>query len=378
MLASSIYLISLFSSSFIEEEHEIWYYLETTQFYLLIFWSLDKWRKLHDLLGPISMIIATRILRSINQTGNKWIHLKDIADFLRESESKLSIVLCATLSVCAIYSIQYIARKRLLSNAKIWDLNYLLIYIYQLTVCTELFDLFTRNLIAQVSYSLLFINLLESLFKISKTTHNSKRKSILMFSFFDTTANYWLLFNCLIHPTANLFVLSLWQLKEYLLGISFSLFNSNGSQIKALFFYMIVNQMCFFSQGNSNSLNTIQVSTGMVGLNEMNMIVSGLLMICSTYSSNIYWTLIIMKHLLHEYVKEDNKLKNLKDVVSDIINCKTFVVTTICLLYTISAYLQREHLFVWSVFAPRLIYQLALLLVEYFILINLRLVHMLL
>ncbi len=82
--AVTLYLISLFSSSFIEEEHQIWYYLETTQFYLILFWNGSKWTKSTDYARLALLIAVTRVLRSINQTGNKWIHLKDIGDFLRE------------------------------------------------------------------------------------------------------------------------------------------------------------------------------------------------------------------------------------------------------------------------------------------------------
>jgi len=84
MFSAVLYILSLFSSSFIEEEHQIWYYLETTQLYLIVFWSADKWGRSKDLLKPFLLIAVTRVLRSINQTGNKWIHLKDISDFLRE------------------------------------------------------------------------------------------------------------------------------------------------------------------------------------------------------------------------------------------------------------------------------------------------------
>ncbi len=65
--------------------------------------------------------------------------------------------------------------------------------------------------------------------------------------------------------------------------------------------------MCYFSQGNSNSLNTIQVSTGLVGLNETNMFISGFLMFSATYSSNIYWFLISMKHLFYEKMTNEER-----------------------------------------------------------------------
>ncbi len=67
------HIISLFSSSFIEEEHQCWYYLLST--YLLIITIEEK------SLKNVFMLILSRLIRSWNQTGNKWLHLSDIGDF---------------------------------------------------------------------------------------------------------------------------------------------------------------------------------------------------------------------------------------------------------------------------------------------------------
>jgi hypothetical protein len=74
------------SSSFIEEEHQSWYLLETTQIYLFITFFIDL-KSLKDrrvLFNLIGLLLIVRLSRSINQTGNKWIHLKDIGDILKE------------------------------------------------------------------------------------------------------------------------------------------------------------------------------------------------------------------------------------------------------------------------------------------------------
>lgn len=55
------------------------------------------------------------------------------------------------------------------------------------------------------------------------------------------------------------------------------------------------------------------------------------------------------------YKNNNNKL-NL--IVLKLIHFKCCFLAIIILAYTFSSYLQREHLFVWSVFAPKLIYQL--------------------
>ena len=121
---------------------------------------------------------------------------------------------------------------------------------------------------------------------------------------FDMLSKYWLLFNCLIQPISNLIVLSLWQIKEYLISTTIISFkakqepNVSNDLFRNLLFYIIIGQMCFFSQGNSNSLNTIQISSGLVGINEMNMLVVGILMFSATYAANIFWYFVMIKNIL--------------------------------------------------------------------------------
>lgn len=85
------YLLSLFSSSFIEEEHQLWYFVELTQIIFIIIdyiRLLSNKQKENNLNKMISYLTTTlcviRFLRSINQTGNKWQNQMDIGDFLRE------------------------------------------------------------------------------------------------------------------------------------------------------------------------------------------------------------------------------------------------------------------------------------------------------
>ena len=51
-------------------------------------------------------------------------------------------------------------------------------------------------------------------------------------------------------------------------------------------------------------------------------------------------------------------------MINEYISLKALSVTAIILLYSLSSFIQRQHLFVWSVFAPKLIYNLAYLFVE--------------
>jgi hypothetical protein len=45
-------------------------------------------------------------------------------------------------------------------------------------------------------------------------------------------------------------------------------------------------------------------------------------------------------------------------------------IASMCTVYSMSSLLQRQHLFIWSVFAPKLIFLLANLILEMIICIN--------
>ena len=86
---AAIHSLSLLASSFIEEEHQIAYFYSTTLVICLLVFSLtpNKWRISHsisnsDRYGLFAALFCMTVARKWNQTGDKWSHLSDIADWL--------------------------------------------------------------------------------------------------------------------------------------------------------------------------------------------------------------------------------------------------------------------------------------------------------
>lgn len=123
------------SSSFIEEEHQLWYYFGNTLFILLFLADLKRFREitlnpqtaqedkekniadfsqLQDLHGVVmryfGLFLSHIILRRLNQTGDKWLNVPDIGDWFIREENKVSlswffiITLILTLVVCAQFT----------------------------------------------------------------------------------------------------------------------------------------------------------------------------------------------------------------------------------------------------------------------------------
>ena len=136
-----MYILSLFSSSFIEEEHQIWYFIEITQLYLIIY-NRNNLITTKYFYTTVFLLIITRLTRIINQTGNKWIHLKDVGDILKEFDSKVPLLICGGVSLLAIGYIE--TNKNNASNVFkniLLVLNLIFIYFYHISTNIELFSL---------------------------------------------------------------------------------------------------------------------------------------------------------------------------------------------------------------------------------------------
>lgn len=156
---------------------------------------------------------------------------------------------------------------------------------------------------------------------IFKNIFHTKTESKLtkLNNLFSLLGTDWILFNCLIQPTHNLIVITIWNLIAFFLksllhvniGKNIMINSSNHYKLsfdQALFFYYILSKSCFFSQGNSNSLTTIQISSGFVGINQVNEPIIALLLLCNTYSSNIYWFFVFMEHFTFSMILNEKFL----------------------------------------------------------------------
>ena len=143
---------------------------------------------------------------------------------------------------------------------------------------------------AQVAYVMLFVHLVASV-----VTHQWENTSRVL-------ANSFLMLNFLVQPSHNLLVILVWQLLERTVRSSIGLSSASAAEdditkrctltrSQLVVFYFVVAKACFFSQGNTNSLNTVPIASGLVGFNRVNEPLVALLIVCATYAANIYWSL---------------------------------------------------------------------------------------
>lgn len=107
--------ISFGSSSFIEEEHQTWYYFGSTLLIILCVaeirnmnlidrngvWNLNNKKTTSNNIPDFvekfhswSFVFVFHIfVRRLNQTGNKWIHITDVSDWLMDNKFWMSLLL---------------------------------------------------------------------------------------------------------------------------------------------------------------------------------------------------------------------------------------------------------------------------------------------
>jgi len=111
LMGHFFFTISVGSSSFIEEEHQIWYYFCNAMFIILTFYEFRGRKSFETFFSVIiqcfPILIMHIIIRRMNQTGDKWINLQDIADWLhqKEHEELLHITILVSLAVTAVWLI---------------------------------------------------------------------------------------------------------------------------------------------------------------------------------------------------------------------------------------------------------------------------------
>jgi ethanolaminephosphotransferase len=128
--------------------------------------------------------------------------------------------------------------------------------------------------------------------------------------------------------------------------LSFQTVRFTQTENSALLFLVMQVPLSFYILGNSNSIATIDLQNAYVGLSKNHMELAGLVTFLSTFSG----PLVVLSSFLFSS-KQSLSLKHLNSwILWRLI--VTFMVCLTCLI-------MKDHLFVWSVFSPRLLYEMA-------------------
>lgn len=297
-----LHAVSMAASSFIEEEHQIWYFYFTT--FLLA--NYTKNNNIHLII----VLFLFRIIKKLNQTGDKWAAEPDITQWLLigDNDSYLHILYSISLVLIGIFCFKLICTNNLNKFFTLFIL--VLIYIFKIHIPNYI-------PLGQIIWYLIFINLVVA-FKIST-------RSMI---------NTWILIISLLYRPQNLILI------PFCVYTSIILSKRIKSELILTISHLWLGNALYFCHGHSNSLASIDIGAGYVGLQDYSPVYVLLQLLSHTYSLPILSNLLLLYHC-------NNNI--------NIWNILTVFRLLIILVTIFISFIQRHHLFIWSVFAPKIL-----------------------
>ena len=331
IVLSLILGISSFATSFIEEEHKVWYWLLI--FVIVSTFFFFKKINIENSLNTLGLLFFVRLLKSWNNSGQKFFYYDLISNFLENHELFCWILNFVTvLSPSKLYSTdsmfikitQPIIALQLFLYKVNWEIkNSKLNWSFFLQKIKMLYTNEEMISVARSFFKICFINLAINRFKKPKNK-NFQIAIITTILMLQSSIINIPMFLCLI--VIENFIEKLDFGKEHTIIVE-----------------ILLEYLSFFSFGNTNSIATIDLINAYNGISaSYDIKIVGFLMMTSTFAPSIFFSL-----------KQSSRDYSLTLKYSLILN------SLWGFLFLLSCFIGRYHLFVWSVFSPKLCYFLA-------------------
>ncbi|KAM7262240.1 hypothetical protein ACFE04_021317 [Oxalis oulophora] len=366
-----IFVISMASSSMVEEEHYIWHFMASTLYLLFLRQAAPK-MNYSQICSICVALICGRILRGWHQGGVNWTHLPDIAKWLDQDGSEfvqpirlVSGIMVITLALSILFLKNRKRKSSLFIGFSFFIAGLLVLQHMRYQENTFISSTYSATSLAQIIYSVIAITTIGSAvilpwvtpFCISKPPLNGLRDLLYVIGW--VYISCWCLLQLLLQQPTNSvpICLLLVQVMAIMLYFSPTAPYSKGWVEVAAFCYLGL--AGHYALGNSNSLATIDVAGAFIGISSHSTLLSGILMFMITYASPMLALLSMVMYIS----TKDFAIPSNADV--------GYVLKTLlgfpCLIplgfnsinltaYTIVLLLMRNHLFVWSVFSPKYLY----------------------
>lgn len=192
-----------------------------------------------------------------------------------------------------------------------------------------------------------YVPILYSAFKSRLNRYNVK-------SIFGTLVVLSTLVIALTHKPHNIFLISLLLFSCSKIKQIGNVFGekSTGLVVQCVL-HLWIGKEFFFYQGNSNSLASIDLNAGYVGLNTFNFVTVGLLLTVNTFSGPILSFITFIHNSSYDCNEQSLHSADAKYILPLIVLLIAFPFT----LYVFIMLLMRQHIFIWSVFSPKLLYE---------------------
>ncbi|XP_077982034.1 GPI ethanolamine phosphate transferase 2, catalytic subunit-like [Glandiceps talaboti] len=307
------------------------------------------------LIWAVVMAICGRLLRAWNQTGIKSADRADVGDWFVRPENKLQLsilVIISCVTICVI-------RHRRQQCHPLLVLSIIGIYYYRAT--TGILSLpWTSSTEpdkglyqAWLVYATVGLHIMKTVHRLFKELQNLELepREVVVTCLESIYTSFIILAALLLRPH-NSAVLALLVLQEHAMTtVMWPRFFTQSSAWIIGLLHVWFGLAAFYAQGNSNNAATVDISAGYVGLESHIPIIVGLLTFISTYIGPMLWMISLLIYITKNFYHRYN------NAIQEIVYTLALFRALPLAIYTVVVSLQRYHLFVWSVFSPKLMYE---------------------
>lgn len=385
-----IYSVNFIASSMVEEEHHLWWFFTTIFLAYIIFKRFRigsiSW------IAIFSMMIGLRLLKAWNNSGQKH-NLKanmKLSTYLSQlpsdigpnvyagllvlsflpmvlhinvkTEAGLSMniyqVLIAMLTCLAGSSkmLAYLSENYNINDVSLVFPKWCLKFISFLKETTQLEDF---NKINNVLFSLLqrvwLFTIIIQLFEPMVSKFIFKKKTSITHYF----SNVLGIITFVLISQTNYLNVPIFPLL-YLILFGFAYTSPNYSTNSNIFnvFILLLQNLTFFQFGSTNSLSSVDLTNSFNGLTSYNIFLSGLLTYTCNWAGPIFWSIAHL-YLTFSKIPQD-RIQSMKwKILFDKLLFNFVFYCTSGLLLLGCCYHLRFHLFIWTVFSPKILYFLS-------------------
>ncbi|KAH7348158.1 alkaline-phosphatase-like protein [Pyrenochaeta sp. MPI-SDFR-AT-0127] len=422
-LILALYVVLMFASSYVEEEHNFWYWATSGWFILLFLSNMRKeWYSKWMIHPAIMALVVHRVIRRWNQTGQKYAGADDIVNsgiFHGNSSFVLWALIGATYMDITIRIARHVARSiatfdseqslrdveiestgqnrmagtiavlPLVGTAFVFKLAFTAKDAPELTKgiggnmmdAIEMLDLvgLAQMVFGGIALSGIWITFTELQRSKRRAKTKQEGNGSLAVAFFDLTT----LFLITQTKAQNIPVYLLFRLQFVFLSLL------DLSPTAVTLTTLLLTQSSFFALGNSNAISSIDLSNSYNGISGYNITAVGALVFLSNWAGPVYWSLAAILLLgshgttqryintdeLHvadwvvkerEYLnemarKEEVKREARRDGREWTRHVALLTLWTGVMLASVMAGCTalRQHLFIWTVFSPKFLFAMA-------------------
>lgn len=312
-------------------------------------------------LDVLVLVGLGRLSRAWNQTGIKWADRPDIGDWLVKPENRAILSMTYFISLLFIVIFRYSRQDTLTSVVFIIGSAHA--YLYR-TVTGNLQlpwlpnEPITKGISeARLTYCCVATMVVWNAILLYKANKNSEKKRVFQEYIREVCGplegllSSLLLLEVLLQRPHNAALLAVFVIQENIL--SKMLWKSQETLWVVILSSVWMGHALFFALGNSNSLASVDISTGYVGLEDFVPSIMGPLTYVATYCGPCLWLTAGVLAIVRNATDAKRLRNSLHQACYVITLCEALVLCVYCAL----VFGQRYHLFVWSVFSPKLLYE---------------------